>query len=50
VGTTELSIWLHKRHEEEPDRWRIFAISPPQTPVVAAQAMAPTGFGLSYNW
>jgi membrane-associated phospholipid phosphatase len=50
VGTTELFIWLHHRHEYEPGRWKLFAMSPPQTPMANAQTMAPTGFGLSYNW
>jgi len=50
AGTTELFIWLHKRHEEEPGRWRLLTMDEPQTPVAAAQAMAPVGLGIAYNW
>lgn len=50
AGTTELFIWLHHRHEEEPGRWKLIGMNVPQTPVANAQAMASTGLGLSYNW
>ncbi len=29
AGTTELFIYLHRRHEQEPSRWRIFPASEP---------------------
>lgn len=48
VGATELFLWLHKRHEAEPDRWRIFAASAPAGP--AGNAQASIGVGVAYSW
>jgi len=48
VGTTELLLWLHKRHEAEPSRWRIFSISAPSGPRAGTQT--PVGIGVAYNW
>jgi membrane-associated phospholipid phosphatase len=48
-GTTELLLYLHKQHEEQPDRWRIFPVSPPASPT-SSQAIPGLGLGLSYNW
>lgn len=45
-GTTELLIYMHRQHEMESDRWRIFSASPPSGPGNGAG----TGLGLSYSW
>ncbi len=50
VGTTELLLWLHKRHAAEPSRWRIFTTSPSLPPRAGAQASASIGAGVAYNW
>jgi membrane-associated phospholipid phosphatase len=47
VATTELFIWLHNQHDEEPGRWRIFSMSPP-TGVTDSQASL--GVGAAYSW
>lgn len=51
-GTTELLIYLHNKHEQEPSRWRIFAITaPPATPGLAQlSSAAGAGLGVSYSW
>jgi len=48
VGTTELFLWLHKRHDEEPSRWRIFAMSAPDGMMTNSQASI--GVGAAYSW
>jgi membrane-associated phospholipid phosphatase len=48
VGTTELFLWLLKRHEQEPSRWRIFSMSAPSGPMTNAQSSI--GVGAAYNW
>lgn len=48
VGTTELFLWLHKRHDEEPSRWRIFAMSASDGMMNNSQASI--GVGAAYNW
>lgn len=45
-GTTELLLYLHRQHDTENDRWRIFAATPPAGPGTASG----TGIGLSYTW
>jgi len=50
VGTTELFIWLHNRHEEEPGRWRIFSINESGPALAGSQALSSIGVGLAYNW
>lgn len=47
-GTTELFLYLHSQHEEEPSRWRIFAASEPAAVPGAAPAAA--GLGVGYSW
>jgi membrane-associated phospholipid phosphatase len=49
-GTTELFIWLHNRHDEEPDRWRILSMSEAGPARADNQAFSSVGAGLSYNW
>jgi membrane-associated phospholipid phosphatase len=48
VGTTELFLWLNKRHEAEPDRWRIFSMSAPAG--LAASTQPSVGMGVVYSW
>jgi len=50
TGTTELLLWMHKKHAEEPNRWRIFPIPPPAASVANSQDFAPGGMAVSYNW
>jgi membrane-associated phospholipid phosphatase len=49
VATTELFIWLHNRHDEEPSRWRIFPISE-ASPASSGQTFSSFGVGFAYNW
>lgn len=46
VGTTELLLYLHRKHEAEPDRWRIFPVNSPS----GRGGETPMGLGISYNW
>jgi membrane-associated phospholipid phosphatase len=51
IGTTELFLWLHKRHELNPKRFKIFAEAPPPGPTAhGARDAMPAGLGVSYNW
>jgi len=50
IGTTELFIWLHNRHDEEPSRWRIFSMSEEGPGLASAQAFSSLGVGVAYNW
>jgi membrane-associated phospholipid phosphatase len=49
VGTTELFIWLHNRHDEQPDRWRIFSMSEGE-PRLDVQQFSSIGVGVAYSW
>ncbi len=50
--STELFIYLHKKHEAEPSRWRILPYTPPPPPTGATtmQNMMPTGLEVAYSW
>jgi len=50
AGTTELFIYLHKRHAQEPSRWRIFPVSEPPAQGGQTQSFYSAGLGLSYSW
>lgn len=50
VATTELFIWLHNRHDEEPGRWRIFSMSEAGPRLAGDQAFTSVGLGVAYNW
>jgi len=50
VGTTELFIYLHHKHEENPNRFRIFALSAPGVSPQTAMEGMPTGIGFAYSW
>jgi membrane-associated phospholipid phosphatase len=43
VGSTELLLYLHRQHAENPSRFRIFPIAPIQSP-------HNTGIGISFNF
>lgn len=49
-GTTELFLYFHKQHEHEPDRWRIFPVTPAPSDVSGTLAALPTGVGVEYRW
>jgi membrane-associated phospholipid phosphatase len=49
VGSTELLLGLHKRHERQPNRWRIFAARTPPWPKGNQSPMS-LGNGLAYSW
>lgn len=48
-GTTELLLYLHHKHAEEPSRWRIIPISSPG-PVTGNPAEFSTGLAARYSW
>ncbi|MBV8772091.1 MAG: phosphatase PAP2 family protein [Deltaproteobacteria bacterium] len=50
VATTELFIWLHNRHDEEPSRWRLFSMSESGPGLADRQPFSSIGVGLAYNW
>jgi hypothetical protein len=50
IATTELFIWLHKRHDEEPSRWRIFSMSESGSPTTRDQAALAVGAEVAYDW
>jgi membrane-associated phospholipid phosphatase len=50
AGTTELLLYLHKNHAQQPDRWRFFPDSlSPMTPA-ASHSEVPTGLAATWNW
>jgi len=49
-GTTELFLYLHKEHENEPSRWRIFPVTPAASTASGKTAALPTGLGVEYRW
>ncbi len=48
-GTTELFLYLHRQHEAEPSRWRIFATSAPTGPAGTGTSTG-AGVGVGYSW
>ena len=50
VGTTELLVYMHRKHEEDPNSFKIFAMSAPTMSPRAANMAAPTGLGIAFNW
>jgi hypothetical protein len=50
VGTTELFLYLHRQHDENPERFRIFPVAPLVTSSHRAQSVAPTGIGVAFSW
>ena len=51
-ATTELFIYLHARHAEEPDRWRIFPLqaSTPEPEGEGSRIISATGIEVAYVW
>ncbi len=49
-GTTELFLYLHKQHENQPSRWRFFPMTAPATGTSARRDAVPTGVALGYEW
>ena len=49
VGTTELLIWLHKRHLAESNTFWLFPVSPPPT-VSRNVGAVPEGVGIAFSW
>jgi membrane-associated phospholipid phosphatase len=47
AGTTELLLWMHRRHALETSRWRIFTATSPSGRLASGM---PAGLGVSYNW
>jgi membrane-associated phospholipid phosphatase len=49
VATTELFIYLHKKHEEDPSSFKIFAMP---VPVVSPAPVSgvPAGLGIAFSW
>jgi len=50
VGTTELLLWLHKEHELDPNRFKIFAVNSPSGPSSSVQSYTPVGVGIAFSW
>ncbi len=48
--TAEALLWLHQRQALEPDRWRIFPIATPPSPVTRTSGPTALGLGVSYSW
>ena len=49
-GTTELFLYLHKEHETQTGRWRVFPLAPAPIDASRNLAMLPTGVGVEYAW
>jgi PAP2 superfamily len=50
TGTTELFIYLYRRHEQEPSRWRIFPLSGVPGQVSQTRTAYAAGLSVSYSW
>jgi len=49
VGTTELLLWLHRQHQQDPSRFRIFPVTAPADRHGQPTAR-PAGLGLSFSF
>jgi len=49
-GTSELFFSLHKQHENEPQRWRIFPLNVPAQGPITRHEPAPSGIAVEYRW
>jgi PAP2 superfamily protein len=50
-GSTELFLYLHKKHAEEPSRWRIFPMAAPTDSATSHRSdTALAGIGVAYEW
>ena len=43
-------VWLHKKHELDPNRLKIFAVNSQLGPGSQAQSYTPVGAGTAFNW
>ena len=50
IGTTKLFLYLHRQHERQPWRFRIFPYSPPPSANASRRSFAPTGLTISLSW
>jgi PAP2 superfamily len=50
AGTTELLLYLHKQHGQQPDRWRIFPDQLSPITTGASHSAVPTGLAATWNW
>lgn len=48
--TARALLWLHKRHELQPDRWRIFPLAAPASPRAQMNNAPSISLGVSYSW
>jgi membrane-associated phospholipid phosphatase len=50
VGTTELFLYLHRRQQDNPRTFNVFAVSAPPTGSRPGQSPMPAGVGMALNW
>lgn len=50
AGTTELLLYLHERHAQEPDRWRFFPDSFAPISAQGNDGSTATGLAATWNW
>ncbi|HVB81853.1 MAG TPA: phosphatase PAP2 family protein [Candidatus Binataceae bacterium] len=50
VATTELFIYLHRKHEEDPSGFKIFAMPAPIVSPRNQLSGAPAGLGIAFSW
>jgi hypothetical protein len=51
VGTTELLLWMHRRNELDPNRFKVFSEAAPSAAGPhAAQSVVPMGVGIAFNF
>jgi len=49
-GTTELFLYLHERHAQQPSRWRLFPLTAPPGAATGKLASLPSGLEVEYCW
>ena len=47
-GTTELFLYLHDQHAQQPSRWRVFPMTAAASAAKKTSAPLPTGLGIEY--
>ena len=50
IGTTELFLYLHRQHEKDPWRFRIFPYTPPVPTAGTKRDLVPTGLTIAFYW
>ncbi len=48
AGTTELFLYLHRQHEQQPDRWRLFPAA--VSPTTSAGPVQVSGLAATWTW